>query len=65
MCPCCGEISKLMDNSAVEQLKSDTGLEVVLTLPFMPEAAAATDKGEKSETILSLFDPLVKKILDQ
>ena len=65
MCPCCNEITTLADNSAVSQLAAETGLPLVITLPFMPNAAAASDRGEQSDEMLKLFEPLVRCVLDK
>lgn len=65
MCPCCGEISALTENSAFEQLASDTKLPVVVTLPFVPAVASAGDRGESSDEMLKRLDPLVHRVLDK
>ncbi|OHT07808.1 nucleotide binding protein [Tritrichomonas foetus] len=65
MCPCCGEVSEYLGPNAADSLSEETNLPVMARIPFLPEAAAAADKGEQCDMILSYFAPIADKIVGQ
>lgn len=64
MCTCCGEISEYLGPNAADSMSEEFSIPVLARIPFLPQAAAASDKGEKSDLILPYFDQVTKRILE-
>jgi ATP-binding protein involved in chromosome partitioning len=64
MCPCCGKVTPLTDDTAVDSLSMDTGLPIVARIPFMPMAATEFDEGKGSDVIMDYFRLLIPVALE-
>jgi len=62
MCPCCGKVTPLAKDLAVDAMSEETGLPVIARIPFLPVAAAAADQGQKCEPMLEYFQPIVAAV---
>ena len=62
MCPCCGKVTPLLGDKAAETMSEEFKLQILAKIPFLPAAAAANDKGEKCDQLISFFNDVVAKI---
>lgn len=62
VCPCCGEITPFLGESAAQSLSSEMGIPLLGTIPFLPAAATAADNGQTPEVLIPIFNELVEKI---
>ncbi|EAY16786.1 nucleotide binding protein, putative [Trichomonas vaginalis G3] len=63
VCPCCNQVSPLLGDKAAEIMSEELHLDILAKIPFLPQAASAADKGEKSDVILSFFNEVIDKIV--
>lgn len=63
MCPCCGEVSEFLGPNAADDMSDDTCLPILAKIPFLPAAAASSDKGEQNDQIMPYFDEVRDNIL--
>jgi ATP-binding protein involved in chromosome partitioning len=63
MCPCCGKVTPLVEDTDMNELVSDTGLEILARIPFLPVAAAAADIGQRCDLILPFFDVAAERVV--
>ena len=62
MCPCCGKVTPLLGDKAAEIMSNEFKLPILAKIPFIPNAAAANDKGEKCDQLLSFFNDVITTI---
>jgi ATP-binding protein involved in chromosome partitioning len=62
MCPCCGKVAPLAEDTAVDAMSDDTELPVIARIPFLPVAAAAADEGRGGETLIHYFQAVLPLI---
>jgi ATP-binding protein involved in chromosome partitioning len=64
ICPCCGKVSPLTDDTTIDSLSIDTGLPIVARIPFMPMAATEFDEAKGSDVIMDYFRLLIPIALE-
>lgn len=62
LCPDCNKKIEIFGKSKTEQIAKSQDLELLAKVPFNPEIASLTDKGEIEKVVADYFDKAVEKL---